>query len=246
MLCTSLRAIRCRLGLVTGMKRWAWPAYVALSAADTALAGSRSPRARRLRFVTKPLLMPVLAVVTTPATERPLGKTVVAAQLLSGVGDVALLGRSDRAFLAGLSSFFAAHLAYVGGFATSGRPVADAGSWRGAKVAAATFAIAAPVSGWNAGRQNPALRWPVTAYVGVLCSMVATSTRLSRDLPPSASRTILAGTTLFLASDSILSAQQFLLPEPEPAVEAAVMATYTAGQGLIAAGVLRAVGAAKH
>ncbi len=170
---------------------------------------------------------------------------MVAAQLLSGAGDVALLGRSEKSFLTGLSSFFAAHLAYAGGFAASGRPVTDAGSWRGAKAAAAVFAVAAPFTGWTSGRKNPALRRPVVAYVGVLCGMVATSTRLSHDLPASARRTIIAGTTLFLASDSILSAQKFLLPEPRPEVGAAVMATYTAGQGLIAAGVLEAVAASR-
>jgi len=38
----------------------------------------------------------------------------------------------------------------------------------------------------------------------------------------------------------MLAVQKFLLDEPVPVLESAVMATYTAGQGLIAAGVASA------
>ena len=65
-----------------------------------------------------------------------------------------------------------------------------------------------------AGRKDPALRIPVAAY--------------ATDLQ--------AGTALFLLSDSVLAVQEFLLGEPRPVLESVVMATYTAGQGLIATG----------
>jgi hypothetical protein len=38
----------------------------------------------------------------------------------------------------------------------------------------------------------------------------------------------------------VLAVQEFLLDEPRPVLESVVMATYTAGQGLIAAGVASA------
>ena len=44
------------------------------------------------------------------------------------------------------------------------------------------------------------------------------------------------GAALFLVSDTILGLQEFVLGRKVPALETAVMATYTAGQGLIAAG----------
>ena len=47
---------------------------------------------------------------------------------------------------------------------------------------------------------------------------------------------MLTGAALFLASDTILGLQKFVLRRKVPALETAVMATYTAGQGLIAAG----------
>jgi uncharacterized membrane protein YhhN len=70
--------------------------------------------------------------------------------------------------------------------------------------------------------------------------MFATSRMVDPHLPPGARRTLQAGTALFLISDSVIAVQKFVLPEPRPILESAVMATYTAGQGLIAAGVARA------
>ncbi len=51
---------------------------------------------------------------------------------------------------------------------------------------------------------------------------------------------IQAGAALFLLSDSLIGAQLFLRDEPSPALDSAVMATYTAGQWLISDGVRRA------
>ena len=50
------------------------------------------------------------------------------------------------------------------------------------------------------------------------------------------------GPSLFLLSDSLLGVQKFLRREPSPALESAVMATYTAGQWLISDGVRLATG----
>ena len=71
----------------------------------------------------------------------------------------------------------------------------------------------------------------------VLAAMYASSTMLDPDLRPRARRAIGAGTALFLASDTILGMSSFVLKDPSPRLETAVMATYTAGQALIAAGV---------
>lgn len=234
--------------------RAAAAAYVALAAADTVLAGaaSRRPdgRASRARRVTKPLLMPTLARAfanATPGPRAPLRQATLAAHGLSGVGDVALLGKGDAAFLAGLGGFLGAHVAYVGGFA-SARDAPDAGSRRGTRAAATLFVAAGPAMGWAAGRTSPRLRWPVVIYAGALCAMAATASRLGPPTDPTARRTLVAGTTLFLVSDSTLAAREFLDDGSDErrrqALDVLVMATYTAAQGLIAAGVARALGAA--
>jgi uncharacterized membrane protein YhhN len=222
-------------------------AYAALSAVDTALAGSSSPARQRWRLVTKPLLMPVLGSAFAGSLARRerhhgglLRGGTVAAQALSGVGDIALLGTSETAFLSGVGGFFGAHVAYTTGFASAGQPLAE-GSYGGVVGAASAFAALAPVMGWAAGRRSPKLRVPVVAYAGALTTMFAASTRLNPELPRRARRRVVAGTALFLASDTILGVRQFVLDEPPSWLDPLVMATYTAGQGLIAAGVVEAV-----
>jgi uncharacterized membrane protein YhhN len=223
--------------------------YVGLAAADSALAASSSPGRRRFRLVTKPLLMPALGTAFVGSLARHdvgsggvLAGGTVAAQALSGVGDIALLGRSEPAFLAGLGSFLGAHVAYTAAFASAGRPLRDRSAMGGVAGAGLAFAALAPVMGAAAGRKSPALRAPVVAYAGAISAMVAASTRLHPQIPARARRTVVAGTALFLVSDTILAARKFLLPQPpHPAGDAAVMVTYTLGQGLIAAGVSQAV-----
>ncbi len=215
--------------------------YTALAATDTLLAGKATPAARRLRYLVKPLLMPALAGAFTEATQGrtdALRRTTVAAQALSWGGDVALLGKNDRAFLTGVGSFFAAHAAYIAGFgsAHSSRHEIDP---RGIKAAAGIWAAGAPAMGYAAHRKNPDLALPVVGYATILATMFATSTTLEPSMNKSAQRTIRTGTALFLLSDTLLGVQKFILREKKPALEAAVMATYTAGQGLIAAGVAR-------
>ncbi|HET6560671.1 MAG TPA: lysoplasmalogenase [Marmoricola sp.] len=230
--------------------RWLAPVgYVGLAAVDTALAASISPSRRRFRLVTKPLLMPALGTAFVGSLARYdvgggglLAGGTVAAQALSGVGDIALLGRNEPAFLAGLGSFFGAHVAYTTAFASAGRPLGDRSALGGVVGAAGLFAALAPVMANGAGRRSARLRKPVVAYAGILSTMFAASTRLDPELPVGARRTVVAGTALFLASDTIHAARLFLLPQPtHPAGDAAVMATYTLGQGLIAAGVAQAL-----
>jgi uncharacterized membrane protein YhhN len=223
--------------------------YLGLAALDTYLAGKDRPAARRARFVTKPLLMPTLAASTRLAAQptelsdggsSAAGKKVLlrgteAAQAFSWGGDVALLGRTNGAFLTGVGSFFVAHLCYIGGFTSARDPEARLDA-PGAKAAVAVWVTTAPVMAFAAGRKDPDLRLPVAAYSGVLATMFATSTTLRESLPASARLRILAGTSLFLLSDSLLGFQDFLRKERSPRLESAVMATYTAGQWLIAEG----------
>ena len=219
-------------------------AYAALATLDTALAGSSSPQLRRWRRVTKPLLMPVLGAAFVGSSHQRglVPRATVVAQGFSGLGDVALLGGSERAFLSGVRAFFGAHVAYTTAFAGLGKPLCE-GPYGGVAGGAAALATLGPIMGWAAGRRSPALRVPVVAYAGALTTMFAASTRLSPELPRRARRRVVAGTALFLASDTVLGVRTFLMDEPPAWTDAVVMATYTAGQGLIAAGVAEAAAA---
>lgn len=222
--------------------------YVALAVADTAMAASGSPTIRRFRLITKPLLMPALGtafMVSLNGREVDHGGLLrgatVAAQAFSGVGDVALLNKTESGFLTGLSAFFGAHIAYTTAFSNAGRPLSDPEGRGGLLAAAGTFAVTAPLMGWAAGRKSPKLRAPVVAYAGILSSMFGTSTRLDPSIPASTRRKVVAGTGLFLLSDTIIGLREFVLRRKTPLTDAAVMSTYTAGQALIAAGVSEAV-----
>jgi uncharacterized membrane protein YhhN len=220
-------------------------AYAALAIADSVAAGtSTSAAARRLRYVIKPALMPVLAAAVLEATRGRTARTdgnllrtgTAVAQAFSWGGDVALLGAGERAFLTGVGSFFGAHVAYIAAFLSVRGQRKDYDE-AGLRLAAGLWLTAAPLMSWAAGRKDPALRGPVAAYASILCGMFATSRVLDPGLGQGARRTLQAGTALFVLSDTLLATQKFLLTEPRPALESAVMATYTAAQGLIAAGV---------
>jgi uncharacterized membrane protein YhhN len=188
-------------------------AYLAAAVADTVLAATDRGRARRL---TKPALMPLLAVGRDAPTQRALA--------LSGLGDVALLGEGERAFTAGLGSFLAAQVAWIralrerpGGGKVSARPALAlpyVGAWVG-------------LNAFLWGRTGPD-RWPVAVYSAVLTAMAVAA--LDTDDPRAA-----LGGALFLTSDGLIALDRFGGVEL-PAHEGWVMSTYTAAQALLAAG----------
>jgi uncharacterized membrane protein YhhN len=207
--------------------------YVALAALDATLAGRPGKAAHRLRYLTKPALMPLLATATREA--ECTSRTLTAAQALSWGGDVALLGRGDRAFQAGLGSFLGAHLAYITGFALHGDRLTAPPS-AGVKAAGVVLLTTGPLMALAAGRTDRKLAAPVAAYSTALAAMFAAASRLDPALSPRARRAVQIGAALFLVSDTLLGVQKFVLSREVPALETAVMATYTAGQALMAGG----------
>lgn len=183
--------------------------------------------------------MPLLVAANRtgrPAMRPGLRGGTIVAQVFSWGGDLALLGRGDRAFLSGVGSFFVAHAAYIGAFGTVRDPGA-AVSAAGTRTAGLAWLTTAPVMALAAGRRDTSLRVPIAAYATILATMFASSTALDTALPRRARRKVVLGTSLFLLSDSLLGIQEFLLRERSPRLEAAVMASYTAGQWFIADGV---------
>lgn len=188
-------------------------AYAALAVADTALAAAGPRRARRL---TKPLLMPVLAVERDAPTRRAL--------VLGGVGDVALLGHGPTAFRVGLAAFLAGHVAWVR--ALRSRP--GGGVVRRRPALAVPYALV--LVGFNAylWRRTGRDRLPVLVYSTALTATAVVA--LDTGDPRAA-----VGGALFLGSDGLLALERFA-DVHLPAHEALVMASYTAAQALLAAG----------
>ncbi len=190
-------------------------AFLAVAAADVALAASGSRKAGRARWVTKPLLMPTLLIGRDRLTQRALA--------LGGVGDVALLSGGQEAFTAGLGAFLAGHVAWIQAL----RQRSGTGLVRRNPVLVLPYLAA--WTGLNAylwphtGRD----RYPVLAYSTALAAMAVTALDTGR--PATA-----AGGVLFLTTDSLLALDRFAGIEL-PRHEGWVMATYAAAQGLLAA-----------
>lgn len=188
----------------------------------TAIAAGWEP----LGFWTKPFLMPALAATVVLAGGRRFGRPgvlLVVALVFSALGDIALLGESSGAFIAGLSAFLLAHLAYIAIFTGSG----GTGRPRWWSVAfVAWFAVLMVILVPHLG----VLLVPVVGYGGVIAVMAITATRWSP--------LVRVGATLFLFSDSVLAVNRFV-PDVglwEPGL--VIMLAYIAGQALIAWGLV--------
>ena len=217
-------------------------AYVALAATDTWLSGQPARAAHRARFVTKPLLMPVLSAslaTNEKAVGSPLRTSTLVAQAGGWGGDVALLGEGTKPFLAGAGSFGVGHLAYVAGFLRrrSHAPLREDAS---VKVIAGSWALTAPLMALLAGRQKRELGGPVLGYATLLAAMAAAASHLDPTVPASARRLTAAGAALFMVSDSLLGFRKFAMKNPPAELETAVMATYAAAQFLLSEGAARA------
>ena len=180
------------------------------------------------RSVVKTVPLTAFTLAAYFAGEQP---WLVAGLALSAFGGFALSRRGEAAFLAGLSAFALAHLAYIVLFLTlSAAPLWGAFSAEPV-IGSALVAFGLSVEVWLVpfvGR----LRWPVRAYVLVLTLMgLAAFT-----LPPGV---ITLGALLFIASDTMLALQLFRLEENNPLsgpLGAGVWSFYVVGQALILAG----------
>jgi uncharacterized membrane protein YhhN len=193
------------------MARRATPVFAALAAADALLAVTGHGRHR---WLTKPLLMPVLMA----GRDRPAQRALA----LGAAGDVALLAPGETAFTAGLASFLAGHLAWIaalrqrpGGGYLRTRPV----------LAVPPVAAFGAMNAYLWPRTGPN-RIPVLVYSATLLAMALTA--LDSGSPRTA-----AGGALFLTSDTLLALEKFGGLKL-PVHEGLVMATYTTAQALLA------------
>ncbi len=160
---------------------------------------------------------------------------LVAALALGALGDAFLAHDGDWAFLGGLTSFLAAHLAYVALFWMAGDGIAGLTQqvW---PIAAALVLIG--FSGFMASRLILAventLRAPVAIYIAAILLMGLTALTLDRPL-------VILGAAMFIISDTCLATERFLLSQSSPHrrwTPYAVWTLYYAGQLAIVLGFL--------
>ncbi|WP_099770473.1 lysoplasmalogenase [Leucobacter sp. OLTLW20] len=227
----SARSVR-PAGSPTALLAWFAP-YAIVSAVHVILRFAEHPLAEPTKLILMPAL--VLAVLGAAARIRPFPRGVVAVLVIGILAS--WLGDGAGTFFPTLpelpmmlACFGIAHLAYMWVF------------WRGAGIAArprVPLWAAASALSWIVliailGPHTGALLIPVALYGLVLGG---TATLASRCGP-----VVAWGGVWFLVSDSILAFRLFLPDAMPDWTSGMVMLTYCLGQGLIAAGVVRAAG----
>jgi uncharacterized membrane protein YhhN len=151
--------------------------------------------------------------------------------VFGAIGDVSLLGKSDRHFLGGLGAFLVGHIAYVVAIATLVAP----GDWlsHAGPLAAAPVVVGGAALAWLWPKLG-SMRAPVIAYVITIIAMVVGALAvLGTPSIPARNRHLLAlGAALFFASDLAVARDKFVDPTVVNRVWG--LPCYFAGQLLIA------------
>lgn len=195
--------------------------------------------AHALRWYSKTLLMPILIAAyywLAPQQARTaIGRWLIAALVLSWLGDVFLLQTTDIFFQLGLGSFLLAHIAYMVTFnkAMYTHPPINAAYLRrnwlwlllgGAYLSLFLYQL----------RHIGDLLPPVVVYASVLLLMAFAALRRWGNTRRSSAYWVLVGALLFLLSDSLIALNKFLLPLPF--ADLYIMVLYAAAQYLIVVG----------
>jgi len=160
---------------------------------------------------------------------------LIAALALGAAGDFFLSRDGEAAFLAGLASFLAAHIAYVPLFLSAGGGM-EMLAWQPWRLGLAVVAVIG--AALLLYRLIPAvesrMRAPVVLYTAAILAMLLAAATVP-------SPVILVGAILFVVSDSLLAVGRFLMPPDSPRQRptgAAVWVFYYLAQAAIALGFL--------
>ena len=193
----------------------------------------------KIRYLTKPMATALIwlgLVLHLPSLSWPVWLFVVGL-VLGLAGDVFLMFRGEAFFKAGLASFLLGHIAYIIGFAFSG----SLGNtvWVVA-IAMIPMIILAFFYHLIITKVVGALKLPVIAYSLVINLMLYMALLNIFRLEWGATATILsiAGSVLFVLSDSLLAYNKFARAPGPPRDELWVMITYHLAQISIAAAVV--------
>jgi uncharacterized membrane protein YhhN len=179
--------------------------WMALTAA--ALIGLLAAESRGSRwgvYVCKPLASTgfVGAAIAAGALASGYGRAVLAALVLSWIGDVLLMSSRSALFLAGLGAFLIAHGGFGAAFVLRGQAL----GW----AAGALAGLAVPawiVSRWLRPHLPPEMRVPVHAYIVVITGMLALAVGTVAGGSPGI---ILVGALAFYLSDLSVARDRFI------------------------------------
>lgn len=161
----------------------------------------------RLRGIFKPAasLAFVLAAVAAGALESAMGTMLLAGLILSALGDLFLIPRSDRLFLAGMAAFGLGHLAYSSAFVIGGFVFGYEGAIAAGVTLAAGLFFLGPLR-----RTMGNLSGPVAIYALVISAMVGLSAGHFIAAGSPENLRLAAGAAAFAASDLAVARDRFL------------------------------------
>jgi len=169
------------------------------------------------------MALAVISLLPASTGDRPARILLAVAMAAALAGDVLLL--IEGWFIAGLLAFLVTHLCYlalfrrgVGWFPSRLAPVVILG-------------LAALILAWEFPRLPAELRVPVAVYTSVIGLMVSQAIGRATVLGTRAAWLVAGGAALFMASDTMISINRFVLPFDLSGF--AIMATYYLGQILI-------------
>ena len=163
----------------------------------------------RLKWIAKPaasLSFVALAIVCGAATSS-YGLWVLTALVLCFLGDVFLIPKNEKLFLAGMGAFAAGHAAFIAAFLS----VSEPDTLLFAIALGASVVFIAPILRWLWPHLG-AFQWPVAAYCAIIGIMVAASPFAAPHGAPLVP-VILAGAIGFAISDISVARDQFVKPQ---------------------------------
>ncbi len=188
---------------------------------------------RRLEWFAKPATMAVLVGVAAIAgdTTGDVRAWIVVGALFGLVGDVALLGEGEAAFMAGLGAFAVGHLAYAVGAVLVGFEPVWALSGAAFIVALLSYRFVGRTVPGARAQGGPVLAGAVLFYAAVISVMTVTAWATGAWLAA-------VGASMFAVSDWVLGHQRFV--GPLPGRRLSVIVPYHVGQALLIVGLVTA------
>jgi uncharacterized membrane protein YhhN len=147
-----------------------------------------------------------VGVIAAWATWDAYERWIVIGLVLGAAGDVALLGKSSRAFLVGLGAFLLGHIAYIVAFGQLAAPA----TW--IDVPAIAPIIVGGTALYLLWPRLGRMRVPVIAYVVAIITMMMAAIAAARGAAlPEVNRTLLVtGAALFFVSDLAVARDKFV------------------------------------
>lgn len=190
------------------------------------------------RYVTKPLLMPLLVVcflINTRSFVSPLKKWIILALVFSWLGDILLMFESFNAsfFIFGLVAFLIGHIFYILFYENILKlEKLQKKYWLFIPVLIYYVTLIYVLSP-HLGE----MKLPVRIYGVVISYMLIQALQVARIKDRKASLLMISGAVLFIASDSVLAINKFYSPFHLAGI--AIMLTYGIAQLLITLGAIR-------